>query len=147
VGTLRQTGETALLDAGETLAALVAVGTYRGAHADPGNLTESENAMSDEISSNLQNAGWIISGLGFLVWAMFCAIQSSDSTNHKKWWFFLWLKFLAIPVLAWLWFPWVGYGVYRVARWSTNGIDYCERPPTVIPAKPEVIDLNLKEKP
>lgn len=105
--------------------------------------------MSDDISSNLQIVGWVIMGVTSFFWTMTCLVfMGVHEYKTPKWRTFLWLKFLAIPLLAWLWFPWVGYGIYRVARWSTNGIDYCERPPTVIPAKPEVIDLNKHaEKP
>jgi hypothetical protein len=108
--------------------------------------------MSD-LTDNLQITAWVItaggvivSWLGALVWKCEENRPAHDNAPRK----YPWRAVLLLHALfstAWLWFPWVGYGVYCLSRSSLNGIDSCERPPKVIPADPKTIDLRKVEKP
>lgn len=100
--------------------------------------------MSDNITSNLEGAAWAITGAGTVLVAIYGGMEwSMQEDPAKRQRIARFVKALLLLCLtAWLWFPWLGYGVYRLSKWSLNGIDYIDRPNQVIPLKPTVIDLN-----
>jgi len=95
--------------------------------------------MSD--SANLVFGLQLLGGIITIVMTVIGAMVWTSDKKPK-----IGIPVMALGLVAWLWFPWLGYGVYRVACWSLNGINYCERPDTVIPADPKVIDLRHVEK-
>ena len=101
--------------------------------------------MSDAVSSNLQIAAWWITGVGvplsIAIVGVVCSERPADS-DRARWFWSRVLRITPVVMTAWLWFPWLGYGVYRISRMSLNAIDYCERPDNVIPVAPKTINLN-----
>lgn len=101
--------------------------------------------MSDELTNGLQVAGYCITASGGTMVLAIClmhALEHEPGDERRKKWFRRLRIFLPLVGLAYLWFPWVGYGSYRLSKWSLNGIDYLERPADVIPKRNPVIDLN-----
>lgn len=53
---------------------------------------------------------------------------------------------IGLSLFGWLWGPWLGFCIWWTACQSVNGIDYLQRPPQVIPADRQVVNMNLIEK-
>jgi hypothetical protein len=102
-----------------------------------------------ELTETFQIIGVAVTAIAavitILIWGPIRSEYKSDEKTYKS--LKSWIRLFAlIALLGWLVVPWICYGVYKVAKLSTNQIEYCERPPTVIPKKPETIDLNKVEK-
>lgn len=101
--------------------------------------------MSDDLTNGLQVAGYCISVFGGSMVLAICLMNAYDhetGTELRKKWLRRLRILLPLVVSAYLWFPWLGYGSYRLSKWSLNGINYLERPAEVIPKRNPAIDLN-----
>jgi hypothetical protein len=102
-----------------------------------------------ELTETFQMIGAAVTAIAafitIILWAPLRSEYKTTDPEYKR--INNWIRLLSvIALLSWLVTPWICYGVYKVAKLSTNQIEYCERPPTVIPKNPETIDLNKVEK-